>query len=220
MIVNKVYNECCLKTMSKLEDNSIDVVFTSPPYNRKRNDKYAFYEDTKTDYFEFLVSVIDECLRVTKGNVYFNIMKNYYNKEAVFSLIGKYHKEIYEIFIWEKSNPLPAAGLSVTNAYEFVICFGTELKANKTYTKNHLTTSIAKMYKEHKAVMNEKCANFFIENFTKPNQIIYDPFMGCGTTAKIALLNKRRFLGSEITREYCDITEQRLKEFNNQLRLL
>ena len=76
------------------------------------------------------------------------------------------------------------------------------------------------MYKEHKAVMNEKCANFFIENFTKPNQIIYDPFMGCGTTAKIALLNKRRFLGSEITREYCDITEQRLKEFNNQLRLL
>ena len=206
--------------MSRLKDNSIDVVFTSPPYNRKRNDKYDFYNDTKTDYYEFLVSVIDECLRITKGNVYFNIMKNYYNKEDVFRLIGKYHKEIYEIFIWEKSNPLPASGLSVTNAYEFVICFGNELKSNKTYTKNHLTTSIAKMYKTHKAVMNEKCANFFIKNFTKKNDIIYDPFMGCGTTAKIALLNKRRFLGSEISSEYCKISKLRLDEFNSQLRLL
>lgn len=33
-----------------MADNSVDHVFTSPPYNRKRNDKYKFYDDTLVDY--------------------------------------------------------------------------------------------------------------------------------------------------------------------------
>ena len=135
---------------------------------------------------------------------------NYYNKQDVFKLLGNYHKEIHEVFVWEKSNPLPASGLSVTNAYEFIICFGSSLKSNKTYTKNHLTTSVAKMYKEHKAVMNDKVASFFIENFTKENDIIYDPFMGCGTTGVICKINNRSYIGSEISKEYCDISNQRI----------
>ena len=48
MEINKIYNENCLDTMAKMQDNSVDIVFTSPPYNSKRNDKYQFYEDTKT----------------------------------------------------------------------------------------------------------------------------------------------------------------------------
>ena len=208
--LNKIHNENCLDTMARMENNSVDIVFTSPPYNRKRNDKYDFYEDTKADYYEFLVNVIDESIRICKGNVYVNIMKNYYNKQDVFKLLGNYHKEIYEVFVWEKSNPLPASGLSITNAYEFIICFGSSLKSNKTYTKNHLTTSVAKMYKEHKAVMNDKVASFFIENFTKENDIIYDPFMGCGTTGVICKINKRNYIGSEISKEYCSISNERI----------
>tara|TARA_R110000868_G_scaffold100115_2_gene275305 strand:+ start:1100 stop:1762 length:663 start_codon:yes stop_codon:yes gene_type:complete len=219
MKVNYLHNENCLDTMARMQNDSVDIVFTSPPYNRKRNDKYDFYEDKKTDYYEFLVNVIDESIRISKGNVYLNIMKNYYNKQDVFKLIGKYNKEIYEVFIWEKSNPLPASGLSITNAYEFIICFGSSLKSNKTYTKNHLTTSVAKMYKEHKAVMNDKVASFFIENFTKENEIIYDPFMGCGTTAKIAIINKRKWIGSEVSSEYCDITHKRLNQYITQQKL-
>lgn len=34
MELNKIYNEDCLTTMSKMEDNSIDLVITSPPYNK------------------------------------------------------------------------------------------------------------------------------------------------------------------------------------------
>ena len=219
MKINKIYNENCLDTMLKMEDNYVDIVFTSPPYNRKRNDKYNFYNDTKTNYFEFLVSVIDESIRVSTGNVYFNIMKNYYNKSDVFKIIGKYNKQICEIFIWEKSNPLPASGLSITNAYEFIIVFGEKIKSNKTYTKNHLTTSVAKMYKEHKAVMNDKVAYFFIKNFTKENDIVYDPFMGCGTTAFVCDDLKRNYIGSEIAKEYCEISNKRLKPYLSQLKL-
>lgn len=212
MDLDVIYNEDCLKTMSSMKDNSVDVTFTSPPYNRKRNDKYSFYDDTIKDYYSFLRNFIDESIRVTKGNVFVNIQKNYYNKKEVFKIIGDYSDSIYEIFIWEKSNPMPAAGLSVTNAYEFIICFGDSLKSNTTYTKNHLTTSVAKMCKEHKAVMHDKVADFFIENFTKEGDVIYDPFMGYGTTAMSCIKNGRRYIGSEISKDYCILTENRLTE--------
>ena len=42
----------------------VDFCFTSPPYNRERNDKYNNYSDTKTDYYGFLKDVIDKNLMI------------------------------------------------------------------------------------------------------------------------------------------------------------
>jgi DNA modification methylase len=44
------------------------------------------------------------------------------------------------------------------------------------------------------------------------NELVYDPFMGSGTTAKMALLNNRKFVGSEISKEYCEIAEKRIND--------
>lgn len=41
--------------------------------------------------------------------------------------------------------------------------------------------------------------------------MVYDPFLGSGTTAKMALLNNRNFVGSEISKEYCDLAVSRLQ---------
>ena len=68
------------------------------------------------------------------------------------------------------------------------------------------------MYKEHKAVMHYDTANFFIENFSNENDLIYDPFMGSGTTALACKRNNRNYIGSEISKEYCDIANERLKQ--------
>ena len=73
----------CLEELKKLDDYSCDISFTSPPYNRKRNDVYDNYDDSIDDYSGFLINVIDEMLRVTKRNIFFNIQKNFYNKEEV-----------------------------------------------------------------------------------------------------------------------------------------
>ena len=40
--------------------------------------------------------------------------------------------------------------------------------------------------------------------------LVYDPFMGSGTTAKMAILNKRHYIGSEISSNYCDIANKRV----------
>ena len=201
-MINHIFNEDCFKTMARTPDKFFDIVFTSPPYNRKRNDKYSFYNDQINDYSAFLEKLIEESIRITKRNVFINIQKSYYNSTEVFKVIGKFADDICELFIWEKSNPLPASGSSITNSYEFIIVFGKTLKSNMTYTKNHLTTSVAKMPKDHKAVMNPKVAEFFISRFTEKGDVIYDPFMGTGTTAKIACSMDRNYVGSEISNEY------------------
>jgi len=65
--------------------------------------------------------------------------------------------------------------------------------------------------KEHPASFPEQLANDHIISWSNENDLIYDPFMGSGTAAKMAMINKRNYIGSEISKEYCEIAEQRLK---------
>ena len=69
-----------------------------------------------------------------------------------------------------------------------------------------------KRQKLHPAPFPEKLANDHILSWSNENDIVYDPFMGSGTTAKMAILNKRNYIGSEISKEYCEIAEKRIKE--------
>ena len=65
----------------------------------------------------------------------------------------------------------------------------------------------------HPAMFPEKLSEDHIISWSNPNDLIYDPFMGSGTTAKMALINGRSFIGSEISAEYCDIANKRIAEF-------
>lgn len=64
---------------------------------------------------------------------------------------------------------------------------------------------------EHPAIFPEQLANDHIISWSNEFDLIYDPFMGSGTTAKMAIKNNRNWIGSEISEEYCSIIEQRVK---------
>lgn len=64
----------------------------------------------------------------------------------------------------------------------------------------------------HPAIFPEKLVADQINTWTNENDLVYDPFMGSGTTAKVAHVLKRRWIGSEISKEYVAISEERLKE--------
>ena len=55
--------------------------------------------------------------------------------------------------------------------------------------------------------------NDHIISWSNEEDIILDPFMGSGTTAKMALLNNRRYIGFEISKEYCDIAKSRIEKY-------
>jgi len=70
---------------------------------------------------------------------------------------------------------------------------------------------------KHPAIFSEQLAKEHILSWSNEGDLVYDPFMGSGTTAKMALLNNRNFIGSEISPEYCEIIHERLKSFSSQL---
>ena len=101
MDINRIYNECCLKTLKKLPDNYVDLVITSPPYNmnlRIRNGKYCSRQIVKElttkysdfadnldieKYNQFHSSVLSELLRVSKI-IFYNVQTLTGNKKSVF----------------------------------------------------------------------------------------------------------------------------------------
>ena len=64
----------------------------------------------------------------------------------------------------------------------------------------------------HPAVFPEQLANDHIISWSNEGDLVYDPFMGSGTTAKMAILNKRNWIGSEISEEYCEIANERIQK--------
>lgn len=69
---------------------------------------------------------------------------------------------------------------------------------------------------KHPATFPEQLANDHIISWSNEGDLVYDPFMGSGTTAKMAILNKRNWIGSEISKEYCEIVEKRINEAQNK----
>jgi site-specific DNA-methyltransferase (adenine-specific) len=72
---------------------------------------------------------------------------------------------------------------------------------------------------EHPAIFPEQLCADHIYSWSNENDLIYDPFMGSGTTAKMAHLQKRNWIGSEISQEYVDLANKRIEPYLKQLRL-
>ena len=75
----------------------------------------------------------------------------------------------------------------------------------------YMRTTKDKFAYKHPAMFPEVLCERHILTWSNENEIVLDPFMGSGTTAKMSKLNGRNFIGFEISKEYCDIAEERLK---------
>ena len=74
-------------------------------------------------------------------------------------------------------------------------------------------TATDKIAFKHPAIFPEKLAQDHILSWSNEGDIVMDIFMGSGTTAKMALLNNRQFIGFEISKEYCDIAYNRINGY-------
>jgi len=67
-------------------------------------------------------------------------------------------------------------------------------------------------YEDHPATFPEELAGDHIRSWSNPGDIVLDPFLGSGTTAKMAIINGRKFIGFDISADYCDIARRRIAE--------
>ena len=252
MEINTIYNEDCLETMKRMEDNFIDLTVTSPPYDNLRTyHGYSFdFQAIAKELFRVtkvggvVVWVVGD--RIVKGNKTLTSFK----QALLFQSIGF---NVHDVMIYQKKNTPFMRSNAYTNCYEFMFVFskGTpktfnplmektarsgyemlvhnkksdginkktlgELKTKKT--KNNIweyavglggTTNDRVAFK-HPAVFPEALARDHILSWSNEGDLVYDPFMGSGTTAKMAILNNRNYIGSEISEEYCEIIRKRLE---------
>jgi site-specific DNA-methyltransferase (adenine-specific) len=245
MEINKIYNEDCLDTMERMRDKEIDLTVTSPPYNmrtRIRNGKYTtrekgehfskkykHFDDALSveDFYTFHSKVLKELLRVSKIVCYnFQIVTG--SKEAFFKIIGDFNKDIKDIIVWDKGHGQPAMHEKVLNSgYEMILILEDDKKAgrvinNATFNRGEMQNILRlgrgkKISNIHGAIFPEALPTAIIKAFSNEEDLVYDPFMGSGTTAIASILNKRNFIGSEISNEYTDIANKRVKQHQAQL---
>lgn len=247
MELNKIYNENCLNTMAKMPDKFADLVVTSPPYNmrtRIRNGQYTTREKSEhfskkykhfddalpiNDFYELHKSVLTELLRVSKIVCYnFQIVTG--SKEAFFKIIGEFNKYIKDIIIWDKGSGQPAMHEMVLNScYEMILILEDDKKAGRTiqnakFKRGEMNNVLRigrgeKVIDGHNAVFPEKLPIELIKAFSEENNLIYDPFIGSGTTAIASLKQNRLFIGSEIVKDYYEKAVQRVKNHVAQQKL-
>lgn len=104
-----------------------------------------------------------------------------------------------------------------TQRRDKVINKGNNKKSSERFTRNTFSRRpniwkihIGKNETNHPAVFPEQLAHDHIVSWSNPNELVYDPFMGSGTTAKMSVVSNRKFIGSEISIEYCQLIEDRL----------
>jgi len=238
MEINKVYNENCLDTIARMKDNFVDLTITSPPYNmnlRIRNGKYCSRQIVKEfstkyegfsdnlpidDFYKLHSNIIKNLLKKSKI-IFYNIQIVTGSKRAFFKIIGKYNEYLKDIIIWDKGYAQPAMAQKVLNRRtELILVFDSENGISRQFKKANFNRGTLddiwqikrgkKINKSHRAVFPEELVNYIIENFSNKGDIIYDPFMGTGTTSVVAKKLNRKYVGSEISNEYCEIAKERL----------
>ena len=238
-MINKIFNESCLNTLARMSDNSVDLVITSPPYNmnlRIRNGKYCSRQITKEfstkydgfddnlpidEYFDFHLRVIKELLRVAPI-VFYNVQIVTGSTRAVFKLLGEMNEYVKDIIVWDKDNAQPAMSEGVLNRqYELIIVFAKRDAISRKFNYCNFERGTLndvwrikrgkKVTNLHGATFPEELVEKILINFSRERDVVYDPFMGTGTTAVVCKNMNRRFIGSEIITSYVEVAKERLQ---------
>ena len=245
MEINKIYNEDCLETMKKIEDNSIDLVVTSPPYYNAKD--YIQYKDVD-DYMNQMKTIFSSLYNKIKESrmVVVNISPVLVPRENRNSqsyriplpfyfvpMMEEIGYEFLEDIIWEKPNgsvpnrnggffqhrkPLAYKPNIVT---EYVLVFKKKsdklidhFLKNESVEGDYEKTNIWRIQPEtkvkHLAPYPQKLVENIIKYYSYKDELVYDPFMGSGTTAVVCEKLDRNFIGSEIHKEYVELSYSRL----------
>jgi site-specific DNA-methyltransferase (adenine-specific) len=86
------------------------------------------------------------------------------------------------------------------------------------YSRGFNQSSKDKRDFDHPALMPEAMAEDLIVSFSRPGDVVFDPFAGAGTTAKMAFLNHRRYLGYEVHEPYYRRALERLTDARSEYR--
>lgn len=225
----QIYRTDSCEHIKKIPTGSIDLILTDPPYNLSPystgNMKFSWRKEINNnladwDKKNFIPhDWVKEFKRILKptGNIF---------AFCSYNLVGKWHEafdpefDTFQFMVWHKTNPTPKirrAGF--LNSCELIVCM---------WNKNH-TWNFSKQNEMHNFIETPLCMGkerlkdphhptqkpvrvleHIIKLASKEGDVVFDPFMGVGSTGVAALKQGRRFIGVEIDKKYYKAAEKRL----------
>jgi len=270
--VNRIILGDCEQVLREFPGNSVDLIFTSPPYADQRERTYEGVKPHR--YVDWFLPKAEQFLRVLKptGTFILNIKERVVNGERhtyVIELILKMREQGWlwtEEFIWHKKNSYPGKWPNrFRDAWERLLQFNKQRRFNmyqeavmipvgdwaqdrlanlsetdKIRDESKVESGFGKnisnwlgrdmVYPNNVVHMATECSNrghsaafpvdlptWFIKLFTVEGDVVLDPFIGSGTTAVAAKQLGRKYVGVDISEEYCQLAEERLMRMQPRL---
>jgi site-specific DNA-methyltransferase (adenine-specific) len=211
--LNKVYQGDCLEVMKDIEDKSIDMILTDPPYgmsfqSNHRKEQYA--EITGDSSLDWLEEFVSQSYRVAKDNTAHYIFCSFHNID-IFKQAFENKFKIKNILVWEKNNTsMGDLKGDFAPKVEFILFIhkGRRLingkrdpnifRFSRTGNNLHPTEKPVDMFE------------YLLSKFSNQEELVLDPFAGSGTTGVACKNLNRNFILIEQDEKHCDIIQSRV----------
>lgn len=230
---HKVWSGDSLKFLKDLDDDSIDLIVTDPPYDIKNtkaggNSRLSRSIQGMNDQIEndgivsgFDQQILKELVRVNKNiNMYF-----FCNKEQIPMYLKYFVFDLgcsFDIIKWVKTNATPTFNNKYLSDTEYCLYFRKKGYCNPNSYEDASTlyhapiNQLDKKKYGHPTIKPIQLVTKLIKNSTRKGDTVLDPFVGSGTTAVCCENEGRNFIGGELLEKYHNMTVERLNEVINQ----
>lgn len=218
----------CLEVMKKIPDEAIDLILTDIPFNISKSNNFKTMKDRQgrngidfgewdKQFNELDLSILPYKLKPNGSLVVFHAFEQFYLLKCLF----EQDLELKDRLIWEKSNPMPRnrdrryinniemASWYVKKKSKWV--FNRQSEKYDTCVLKYPSESGGGYKRFHPCQKNLEMISELIKRHSNPNDLVFDPFMGSGTTGVAALNTGRNFIGIELDENYFKIAKERIE---------
>lgn len=204
----------CLEKMKDIPDGSVDMVLTDIPYGEVNRKSGGLRNLDKgiADVFDNgqLSKLTQEFSRMATNSIYvFCGTQQISDLVTGFSSLGL----TVRVGAWNKTNPSPMNGSRLwLSGLEFCVYARKANAVHNEHCKKALWDSPSGRSKIHPTQKPLALFERLVKASSNENQVVFDPFMGSGTTGVACVNTGRKFIGIELDEGYFKIAEQRIKE--------
>jgi DNA modification methylase len=171
-------------------DNSVDLIFTDPPY--------------ATKYFELYSVLASEGVRVLKPGGFLITLVGQFLFQEIILEFSKYLKYYWVGGVYlSEGHKIEIGGWNILNKWRPILIYYKPPLSQVSFTDFLLSEKKEKEFHDWQFTLKE--AEYFIDRFSLPGDLVLDPFMGTGTFAIACMRKKRKFLGFEANEENYNI---------------
>ena len=212
----------CLELMRNIPDGSVDLVLTDPPYlcdywrhdHRNRFSNKIANDQNNSVNEGMIRNYLQECYRIMKDNTAIYCFCNYKKIDFFKQQIETAGFNLKNIVIWDKQrNGMGDPSTTFGYSYEFII-FASKGQPKIRGKRISDVWQFPRVSPKDQVHQNQKPTDLLkqaIEKSSDPGSVVFDGFMGSGSTGVACMITDRKFIGIELESDYFDISRQRIQ---------